>query len=62
MGLSVGWGDICRWRLPDQYTDITGLASGRYRLYAEADPDNWFQESNARNNVSWIDIQLKGER
>src|ERR687894_48451 len=29
-GLSVGWGDIYRYNLPDQYIDITGLKSGRY--------------------------------
>ncbi len=62
MGLSVGWGDIYRWSLPDQYIDITGLTSGRYRLYAEADPAHWFQESANSNNLSWIDIQLKGSK
>jgi hypothetical protein len=62
MGLSVGWGDIYRWSLPDQYIDITGLTSGRYRLYAEADPAHWFQESANSNNLSWIDIQLKGTK
>jgi lysyl oxidase len=62
MGLSVGWGDIYRWSLPDQYIDITGLTNGRYRLYAEVDPDNWFQENNARNNLSWINIRISGEK
>jgi hypothetical protein len=59
MGLSVGWGDIYRYTLPDQYIDITGLTSGRYRLWATADDDNWFVESDNSNNFSWIDIQLK---
>ncbi len=59
MGLSVGWGDIYNWNLPDQYIDITGQTSGRYRLTATADAANWFVESNDSNNVSWIDIQLK---
>jgi len=62
MGLSVGWGDTYRWSLPDQYIDITGLTNGRYRLYAEVDPDNWFQENNARNNLSWINIRISGEK
>jgi hypothetical protein len=59
MGLSPGWGDIYRRSLPDQYIDITGLTSGRYRLIGTADPSDWFLESNNANNVSWIDIQLK---
>ena len=59
MGLSVGWGDIYNWNLPDQYIDITGLPSGRYRLTATADADDWFVESDNSNNFSWVDIQLK---
>jgi hypothetical protein len=60
MGLSVGWGDIYRYNLPDQYIDITDLVSGRYRLIATADADNWFQESNDSNNSSWVNIQISG--
>jgi hypothetical protein len=59
-GLSVGWGDIYTWRLPDQYIDITGLAPGRYRLWATADANDWFQEGNNANNATWSDLQLTG--
>jgi lysyl oxidase len=62
MGLSVGWGDLYGRNLPDQYIDITGLTSGRYRLTGTADPSDWFLESNNANNFSWIDIQLKGSK
>ncbi len=62
MGLSSGWGDIYGRNLPDQYIDITGLTSGRYRLRATADADNWFQESNNTNNFSWIEIQIKANK
>ena len=62
MGLSVGWGDIYGRNLPDQYIDITGLTSGRYRLTATADASDWFLESNNANNFSWIDIQLKSNK
>lgn len=58
MGISPGWGDIYRRTLPDQYIDVTGLTSGRYRLIVTADADGWFLESDDTNNVSWIDIQL----
>jgi hypothetical protein len=60
MGLSVGWGDIYSWRLPDQYIDITGLTPGRYRLWATADSTGWFQESNNANNATWADLQIEG--
>jgi hypothetical protein len=59
MGLSIGWGDRYHYTLPDQYIDITGLGAGRYRLWATADPSNWFQETNDNNNFTWVDIQVK---
>ena len=62
MGISVGWGDAYYWNLPDQYIDITGLTSGRYRLYVTADAQNYFVESNDVNNTTWVDLQLKGSR
>jgi hypothetical protein len=61
MGLSVGWGDIYGWDLPDQYIDITGLPPGRYRLHAIADPDDWFTELDETNNATAIDLRIIGE-
>lgn len=58
MGVSVGWGDTYPWSLPDQYIDITGLANGKYRLVATADPDGRFIESNPGNNTTWVDLAL----
>ena len=60
MGLSLGWGDIYTYRLPDQYIDITGLTPGTYRLWATADQTGWFQESSNANNATWADLQLTG--
>ena len=60
MGLSRGWGDIYSYSLPDQYIDITGLTSGRYKLRATADADGWFSESNNSNNFTWVNIQISG--
>jgi hypothetical protein len=62
MGLSIGWGDRYPATLPDQYIDITGLANGRYRLYAEADPENWFAESDETNNATWVDLSIVTNR
>lgn len=58
MGLSIGWGDTYHWRLPDQFIDITGLANGKYRLVATADPAGLFTESSRANNTTWVDISL----
>lgn len=60
MGLSKGWGDIYDASLPDQYIDITGLTSGRYRMRATADQQGWFSEGVESNNYTWVDIQLEG--
>ena len=61
MGLSVGWGDIYRWRLPGQYFDIKGLSPGQYRLRCVADPAGWFREEDNTNNFTWVDIRLTRE-
>jgi hypothetical protein len=60
MGLSRGWGDIYQAGLVDQYIDITGQTSGRYKLRATADEANWFLEGSETNNFTWVDIQIKG--
>jgi hypothetical protein len=60
-GLSVGWGDIYRSTLPDQYIDITNITAGRYRLLVTADKLGWFTESNESNNSTWVDLQFKGQ-
>jgi hypothetical protein len=62
MGLSVGWGDVYRYSLPDQYIDITGLGRGRYRLEGTADADDWFLESDETNNSTWVDIRIRHGR
>jgi hypothetical protein len=60
MGLSVGWGDLYKYVLPDQYVDITSLPDGAYRLWANADRNNWFLESNDANNSTWADLSISG--
>ncbi len=58
MGLSPGWTDPYYWTLPDQRLLVTGLADGIYRLWADADPSDWFRETNETNNRTWIDVRL----
>jgi hypothetical protein len=61
LGLSIGWADVYRWDLPDQYVDITGLGPGRYRLTVTADNSNRFVESDETNNTTWVELQIKGQ-
>lgn len=58
MGMSVGWSDPYFWQLADQSVTITGLADGRYRLTADADPDDWLTETDEANNGTWVVIDL----
>ena len=63
MGLSVGFADVYRWRMPGQSIDITGLPAGRYRLEGKANGDDELVESDPTNNVEWVDFQLiRGRR
>jgi hypothetical protein len=58
MGLSPGWGDPYQWTLPDQRLNVSGLPEGTYRLWAGADPDGWFLESDELNNTTWVDLRI----
>ena len=62
MGLSPGWADPYPWALPDQRLLLTGLDDGVYRLWAGADPGNWFKEANETNNTTWVDLRIQLER
>ena len=58
MGLSPGFSDPYHWTLPDQRLLVNGLADGVYRLWADADPNDWFRETDEKNNLTWIDLRL----
>ncbi len=61
MGLSPGWGDLYGSQLWDQWVDVTDVTPGTYRLYATADPQNIYQESNEGNNASDpVDVVIPG--
>jgi hypothetical protein len=58
MGMSVGWGDVYPWEIAFQEIDITGLASGDYRVCVTIDPQRLFRESDRTDNQVWSDITL----
>jgi hypothetical protein len=58
MGVSVGWADNYTANTYQQWIDITGVPNGTYYLYAQADPDGYFTESNTSNNTTWDKIRI----
>ena len=60
VGVSVGWADIYGPNSFQQWIDITHVPDGTYFLYSKADPNNFFQESNNNDNVTWTKISISG--
>ena len=60
-GVSVGWGDTYYWDYPAQNLDITGLASGTYRLTFNANPEKRIEEITYDNNMSSVLFRLDME-
>ena len=59
--VSVGWGDIYRSSLPDQYIDITNLTAGRYRLQVTADKLGGSRNRTSRTTRPGSIFQFKGQ-
>jgi len=57
-GVSVGWADVYRYTLPDQFIDVNDLTPGTYRLSFDIDPRGHFVEGNTENNRSSAIIEL----
>ncbi|MFN2490129.1 MAG: lysyl oxidase family protein [Actinomycetota bacterium] len=57
-GLSVGWADKYSHLLPDQYIDVSDVASGRYRLVYGVDVQDHFVESREDNNRSCVNLVI----
>ena len=53
-GISVGWGDVYEYSLPDQWIDLgtSRLADGKYVLRSIADPKDRLYESENRSDAS----------
>ena len=58
MGMSPGWADMYPFTLPGQSINIDGLPDGNYRLWAEADAAQWFDEVSRDNNLTWVDLEI----
>ncbi len=57
----MGWSDIYPYSYPEQWIDVTGL-HGRFAFVQIVDPRQLFHETNERNNVSEVYVQLPSGR
>jgi len=58
MGLSPDWSDVYYAGIPMQFIDVTGLASGTYRLEVDFNPAWLLEESNYRNNDASAEVTI----
>jgi hypothetical protein len=58
--MSVGWGDVYNWFLPDQYIEVSGVPDGYYILTTTADADGLVLETNENNNTVSALIRICG--
>lgn len=60
-GMSVGWGDVYNWFLPDQYIEVSGVPDGYYLLDTTADADGLVLETSEHNNSASALIRICGQ-
>jgi hypothetical protein len=58
-GISVGWVDIYREHLSDQYVVVSDLPQGVYALKSAANPDHQLLEANRENNAALVYFALR---
>ncbi len=61
LGLTVGWGDQYEATDGGEGIPISSLPNGTYWLRGEADPDHYFEESNASNNITDTKLEIEGD-
>ncbi len=64
-GMSVGWGDVYNWFLPDQFIEASNVPDGLYALRTTVDPSNNegghdLREANYANNCNEAWVRLTG--
>jgi hypothetical protein len=58
-GINTGYADYYGAELPDQWIDVTGLASGRYWVRLTVDPRGLLVEADTTNNVAEFPVDLR---
>ena len=57
-GVSVGWADVYRYTLPDQFFDVHDFSPGTYHLWFELNPKKHIAEQRFDNNVSVVIFRM----
>lgn len=57
-GVSIGWTDVYKYDLPEQYVDVQDMPPGIYGLSFLVDPDQHFIEGRKDNNISTVFLDL----
>jgi Bacterial Ig domain/Lysyl oxidase len=60
LGLTVGWGDQYEATDGGEGIPISSLPNGTYWLRGIVDPDHYFLESNAANNITDTKLRIEG--
>jgi hypothetical protein len=60
-GISVGWGDVYNWFLPDQYIEVSDVPDGYYLIETIADPRNTIVEGAEGDNSRFMRIRMCGD-
>jgi hypothetical protein len=61
-GLSVSWGDVYKYTLPDQWVEVQGLPDGYYILRSTANPadrSGTIQETDLNNNSNQVRLRIR---
>ncbi|OHA46109.1 MAG: hypothetical protein A3A80_00700 [Candidatus Terrybacteria bacterium RIFCSPLOWO2_01_FULL_44_24] len=57
-GVSVGWADVYRYTLPDQYLDVHDLPAGTYNFWFDVNPKRQILEQRIDNNQSVVVLMI----
>ncbi|HEX3764571.1 MAG TPA: hypothetical protein VHW23_38010 [Kofleriaceae bacterium] len=57
-GLAAGFAEFYGIGNPENTFDVSALASGRYWLEAEVNPDGTYQEADTSNNIARVQVSI----
>ena len=57
-GVTPGWGDVYTWDTPDQYIDVTNVASGTYWIVEKTNPAGVILVAGPAQTCSATEVQL----
>lgn len=61
LGLTPGWGDVCRWQRPEMYVEFNDQPDGLYVVRMTIDAGHEVLESRYDNNVAYALVKVSGD-